>query len=132
VRQQLLVSQKNREMSDVQLQQTILSTTRGVKSAYWDLAYAVASLGVQRQSLELAQESLRNNKARVDIGTMAPIDIVEAEAEVAQREEAVLLAEAAVTRSEDALRALVFDPQTPDFWSMRLELTEQPTFQTQV
>jgi outer membrane protein TolC len=63
---------------------------------------------------------------------MAPIDIVEAEAEVAQREEAVLLAEAAVTRSEDALRALVFDPQTPDFWSMRLELTEQPTFQTQV
>ncbi len=131
VRQQLLVSRKNREISDVQLQQAVLTTTRSVKSAYWDLAYAVASLGVQRQSLELAQESLRNNRSRVEIGTMAPIDIVEAEAEVAQREEAVLLAEAAVTRAEDALRALVFDPTTPDFWTMRLELTDQPTFQAQ-
>ena len=130
VRQQLLVSRKTREISDVQLQQAVLSTTRNVKGAYWDLAYAVASLGVQRQSLELAQESLRNNRSRVEIGTMAPIDIVEAE--VAQREEAVLLAEAAVTRAEDALRALVFDPSTPDFWTMRLELTEQPTFQAQV
>ncbi len=131
VRQQLLVSRKNREISDVQLQQAVLTTTRNVKSAYWDLAYAVASLGVQRQSLELAQESLRNNRSRVEIGTMAPIDIVEAEAEVAQREEAVLLAEAAVTRTEDTLRALVFDPSTPDFWDMRLELTDEPTFQAQ-
>ncbi|HOC18618.1 MAG TPA: TolC family protein [Vicinamibacterales bacterium] len=131
VRQQLLVSRKNREISDVQLQQAVLTTTRNVKSAYWDLAYAINSLSVQRQSLELAQESLRNNRSRVEIGTMAPIDIVEAEAEVAQREEAVLLAEAAVTRAEDALRALVFDPTTPDFWSMRLELTDEPTFQDQ-
>jgi outer membrane protein TolC len=131
VRQQLLVSQKTREISDVQLQQAVITTTRAVKSAYWDLAYAVNSLGVQRQSLELAQESLRNNRSRVEIGTMAPIDIVEAEAEVAQREEAVLLAEAAVTRAEDALRALVFDPTTPDFWEMRIELTDQPTFQAQ-
>ncbi|MBP1634716.1 MAG: ttgC [Acidobacteria bacterium] len=131
-RQQLLVTQKNREISDVQLQETILSTVRDVKASYWDLAYAVASLRVQRQSLELAQESLKNNRSRVDIGTMAPIDIVEAEAEVAQREEAVILAEAAVTRAEDALRALVFDPATPDFWTMRLELTEQPAFAAQV
>ena len=43
---------------------------------------------MQRQSLELAQQSLKDNRARVEIGTMAPIDIVQAEAEVAQREEA--------------------------------------------
>ena len=40
--------------------------------------------GVQQQSLELAQESLRNTRARVEIGTTPPIDIVEAEAEVAR------------------------------------------------
>ena len=96
-RQQLLVTTKNREIADVSLRQTLATTTRTVRNAYWDLAYAVASLGVQQQSLDLAQESLRNTRARVEIGTTPPIDIVEAEAEVATRQEAVIVAEGAVS-----------------------------------
>ena len=79
---------------------------RTVRNAYWNLAYATASLGVQRQSLELAQESLRNTRSRVEIGTTPPIDIVEAESEVATREEAVIVAEAQIKTAEDTLRAL--------------------------
>ena len=75
-RQQVLVSRKNREISDVQLQQSIAVTTRNVKNAYWDLVFAINNLDVQRQSLQLAQQSFRDNRARVEIGTMAPIDIV--------------------------------------------------------
>ena len=56
-RQQVLVSRKNREISEVQLQQSIAITTRNVKNAYWDLVYANNNLAVQRQSLELAQRS---------------------------------------------------------------------------
>lgn len=129
IRQQLQVSLKNREISDIDLRQTIVGTTRSVRNAYWDLAYAIGSLEVQRQSLELARESLRNNRARVEIGTMAPIDIVEAEAEVAQREEAVILAEAQIQRAEDNLRALIYDPSMPDFWNIRIEPAEIPPFQ---
>jgi outer membrane protein TolC len=127
-RQQLLVSQKNREISDVQLQQSIALTARNVKNAYYDMMYAVGNLNVQRQSLELAEQSLKDNRARVEIGTMAPIDIVQAEAEVAQREEGVILAEAAISRAEDRLRALVFNPSSPDFWRLRIEPTEQVQF----
>ena len=127
-RQQILVSQKNREISDVQLQQSIALTARNVKNAYWDMMFAVGNLNVQRQSLELAQQSLKDNRARVEIGTMAPIDIVQAEAEVAQREEGVILAEAAISRAEDRLRALVFNPSAPDFWRLRIEPTEQVQF----
>ena len=129
VRQQLLVSQKNREIADVDLRQTVTTTTRAVRNAYWDLAYAIGSLQVQQQSLDLARESLRNNRARVEIGTMAPIDIVEAEAEVAQREESVILAEAQINRTEDALRALIYDPTMPDFWTVRIEPADLPAFQ---
>jgi len=60
---------------------------------------------------------------------MAPIDIVEAEAEVAQREESVILAEAAIARAEDVLRALIYDPASPDFWTTRIEPAETPPFQ---
>ncbi len=50
-RQQLLVSQKNREISDTQLQQSIAQTVRNVRNAYYDLMYAIGNLNVQRQSL---------------------------------------------------------------------------------
>lgn len=128
-RQQLLVSEKNREIADVTLRQSIAATTRAVRNAYWELAYAIASLGVQRQSLDLAQQSLRNTRARVEIGTTPPIDVVEAEAEVAQREEAVIVAEASIASAEDTLRALVYDPAMPDFWTIRLEPEGPPPFQ---
>jgi outer membrane protein TolC len=130
-RYQLMVSQKNREIADVDLQQTIALTVRNVKSAYWDYKYALASLDVARQSFDLARESLRNTRTRVEIGTLAPIDVIEAEAEVAQREEAVILAEASIGQTEDRLRSLVFDPNTPDFWNMRLELSDPVPFQVQ-
>jgi outer membrane protein TolC len=129
IRQQVLVGEKNREIADIGLSQTITATSRNVRNAYWDLSFAIATLEVQRQSLELAQESLRNNRSRVEIGTMAPIDIVEAEAEVAQREESVILAEAAIERAEDVLRALIYDPDMPGFWTTRIEPADAPAFQ---
>lgn len=128
-RQQVLVSRKNREISEVQLQQSVAATVRNVKNAYWDLVYTINNLAVQQQSLQLAQQSYRDNRARVEIGTMAPLDIVQAEAEVAQREEAVILAEAAIRRQEDQLRALISNPvDQPEFWNMRIEPSEQPAF----
>jgi outer membrane protein TolC len=129
IRQQVQVSEKNREIADVGLRQTLASTTRTVRNAYWNLAYAVASLAVQQQSLELAQESLRNTRSRVEIGTVPPIDIVAAQSEVAAREEAVIVAQANIATAEDTLRALVFDPAMPDFWNIRIEPTELPPFQ---
>lgn len=127
-RQQVLLSEKNREIADVTLRQAMAVTSRAVRHAYWDLVFAIASLGVQRQSLELARESLRNARARIEIGTIPPIDEVEAEAEVALREESVIVGEAQIGTTEDALRALVFDPASPDFWTLRIEPAEAPPF----
>ena len=125
-RQQVLLTLKNREIADVTVLQTVALTSRAVRHAYWDLAYAIASLGVQRQSLDLARESLRNTRARIEIGTTPPIDEVEAEAEVAQREEAVILGEALIATAEDVLRALVYDPAAADFWTLRIEPADLP------
>lgn len=131
VRQQVFAGRKNREIADVALDQAIASTTRQVKNAYWDYVYALNSLDVARQSLDLAQQSLRDTKTRVEIGTLAPIDVVQAESEVASREEAVITAEAAIGQTEDQLRTLIFDPQTQDFWQMNLKPTDMAPFQLQ-
>jgi outer membrane protein len=131
VRQQVYSGRKNREIADVQLSQAIASTTRQVKNAYWDYVYSLNSLDVARQSLDLAERSLRDTKTRVEIGTLAPIDVVQAESEVASREEAVITAEASIGQAEDSLRTLIFDPKTPDFWQLQLKPTDTAPFQLQ-
>ncbi len=125
-RQQLLIGQKEAEIVDVQLQESIAQTSRRVRSAYFDLVGALGQLEVARQSLQLAQEQFRNNQTRVEVGTMAPIDITEAEAEVASREENVIISEARIKTIEDNLRTLIMNPSQPDFWTARIVPAEQP------
>ena len=67
-----------------------------MRNAYFDLIGALEGYKVSLQSLQLAQESLKNNQTKVEVGTLAPIDIIEAEAEVASNEEAVINAEARI------------------------------------
>ena len=128
-RQAIAITRANREISDIQLRSTVVQTQRAVRNAYWELVGAQSLLDVQRQSLELAEESLRNNRRRVEIGTIAAIDIVEAELEVARNDEAVIIAEAQVDRAEDRLRTLIFDPDAPDFWAIRIEPSDSPVLQ---
>jgi outer membrane protein TolC len=128
-RQQLVISARNREISDVALRGTVTSTIRNVKNAYWDLKYAIANLEVQKQSLDLARQTLKDNRTRVEVGTMAPIDIVEAEAEVARNEENAIVAEANIKTAEDSLRTLIFDPATPQYWSVRIDPIDPPEVQ---
>jgi outer membrane protein len=125
-RTQYRVSRKQREITDVALQQTIIQTTRQTQIAYWELFYARANLQVAQQSLDLARQTLRDNRTRVEVGTMAPIDIVRAEAEVARNEETAILAAAQIDQAEDTLRRLILDPQSPDYWTTNLDLSDAP------
>ena len=131
IRQNVLSSKKVRELSDIQLDATITQTLRNVKNAYWDLSFAIDNLKAQQESLTLAQQSLRDNQKRVEIGTMAPIDIVQAQAEVASNEERVIVAEAAIKRAQDVLRTLVLDPTTPGFWTTTFQPIDTAPFSDQ-
>jgi outer membrane protein TolC len=130
-RQQLLVARKNEEIADLQLRQQLTATERVVRNAYYDLILANGQLTVAQQSLELARDLLRQNERRVEVGTMAQIDILEAQAEVSRVEESVIVAEAGIKSAEDFLRTLILNPNQPDYWSARLVPTEQPTLTAQ-
>ena len=131
IRQAVKTSQKSRDLSDIQLESVIVLTTRQVKNAYWDLSFAINNLKTQQESLALAQQSLKDNQKRVEIGTMAPIDIVQAQAEVASNEERVIVADAQIKHAQDVLRALILDPAQADFWTVSFEPTDAAPFQEQ-
>lgn len=127
LRTQLLTSQNNSQIADLQLQQRITQTSRAVRFAYYNLVGAISGLEVARESLRVAETSYKNNKTRVEVGALAPIDLVTAQAEVASNEEAVIIQEAAIESAQDQLRGLLMNPNQPNFWTARFVPSEQPS-----
>jgi outer membrane protein len=117
-------AERTRSIADIQLEQQMVVMRFRVQNAYLNLVGAIENLKVSQQNLEMARESLRNNKSRVEVGTQAPIIIIQAEAEVASNEENVIIGESQVSTAGDALRALIFDPARPDYWQVNIEPTD--------
>ena len=126
-RQQIATTQNNQVIADIGLREQVTVTSQAVRNAYFDLIGALEGQKVAIQSLQLAQEQLKSNRTKVEVGTLAPIDIIEAEAEVASNEEAVINAEARIKTIEDRLRYLILNPSQPDFWTTRIEPTDAPS-----
>ena len=131
LRTQVLQAENTEQIADIRLREELVSIERRARDAYFQLVGAIGQLDVARSSLELANESLRQNTRRVEIGAMARIDIIEAQAEVARVQEQVLVTEAEVRRLEDQLRVIILNPSQPDFWTVRLVPTERPVLTAQ-
>jgi outer membrane protein TolC len=127
-RQQLLVTKLNRDISESQLRSTITNTLADVRNAYWDYVYTVDVVEVARRSLELAQKLVADNRVRVDAGALAPIDIVEAEAEAASRQQELAQAEAAAQTAQLALKRLIVDGPGDPLWRTTITPTDRPVF----
>jgi outer membrane protein TolC len=106
-RRQIIVARNNMEISENQLKTVLLNTAYQVEEAYWNLVYSIENLRVMQQSLDLARDLLAKNKREVEVGTVAPIEVLSAEAEVAIREADILQAEAFVKNNEALLKALL-------------------------
>jgi outer membrane protein len=124
-RAQIRIAKKNREISDLQFRQTVVNTVANTKALYYNLLYAIDNLGAARKSLDLATKLLNENEIRVKVGTMAPLDIVQARSEVASREEGVIVAESGLYDAEDRLKQALF--VAVDTWNLRVIPTDKPT-----
>ena len=127
-RQQLRVTAINRDISETQLQAQITNTLSSVRNAYWDFVFAVQAVDVARQSLALAEKLVDDNKTRVEIGTMAPIDVVQAEAEAATRRQALTQAQGTMRTAELALKRLIVGGTDDPLWRATLEPVDRPGF----
>jgi outer membrane protein TolC len=125
-RQQLIVARRNHDNSELRLRESGVQTVAAVKRAYWALEASLANIGVQQRSLELAQELARQNKIRTDAGQIPPLDLVQAQVEVAQRRENLIQARTTAEDAEDRLRKLIMDPADLSFWALRLEPVDEP------
>jgi outer membrane protein TolC len=126
----LAQSRTNRAIADTRLQETVVRTTAAVKSAYWNLVSSRANVDARRASLVLAEELVRVNRAKVDVGQSPPIDLLSAQAEVASNQEQLIVAETSVRQAEDRLRLLIFDAARRDVWATGIEPVDSPPIGT--
>jgi outer membrane protein TolC len=125
-RWRILVSRNNVSASESTYRQQVLDTLAAAEKAYWNLNFALMDLKTKRGSLQLAKDFLEQNRIKVRVGTLAPIEITQAEAGVADREEAVILAENAVNTAEDAVRRIINVPKDSPVWSRPIRPSAVP------
>jgi HAE1 family hydrophobic/amphiphilic exporter-1 len=108
------------QISDTVLLENIARTSRDARLQYLNLIGAIEGRKVAQQNLDLARESLKGDRARVEVGLMAPVDIVGSEASVANGEDGLIVAEGQIASAMDQLRQFILDPARADYWTVQI------------
>jgi outer membrane protein TolC len=108
------IAKLNRNIADETFQQQVITSITAVGNAYWELAFARGNVDVALHQIELANKLYSDNKKQVDIGTLAPLEIVQAEAQVATANQALILAQTTLLQDQLTLLNLISkDPTSP-------------------
>ena len=124
----LLVARNRSEASRQEFERQLVVTVQDVIDAYWNLVGARQQLIVAEESLKLARELHERNRIQVEVGTMAPLELVQSEAAIAERDEGIITAQSAVGDAEDALRRLLNLPEG-ELWATEIRPATDPAIQ---
>jgi outer membrane protein len=124
-RRQIEVAKKNLSLTDSQFRQRAIEVITNVQRSYWDLVFALRNLQIQRDSLTDARSQLEHNRRMVAEGSLAPIDVVAAETQVANFEQAEFSALEDVNRTENNLKNMIAENRQSKLWSTSVIPTDQ-------
>ncbi|OHB99154.1 MAG: hypothetical protein A3G70_03665 [Planctomycetes bacterium RIFCSPLOWO2_12_FULL_39_13] len=125
----IYIARNNKKISLAQFKSTAIEVSNTVQEAYWSLVRAIEDLRVARKSLERAEDLLKKNKIQVNTGTLAPIEIIDAEAGVASRVEAIISAGNAVKDKGDELKRIMNLADNEIISEAEIIPTDKPDFQ---
>ena len=125
------VARINRDIADIDLRQTIANTVSSVQNAYWDLVHTTQTVAVQQQRLEWAETLVRENEARVEAGTLDPIQTVQARAEAAVLRQRLAEAQQHLATAELALKRLIVGGTDDAYWAATLNPVDSPQLDVQ-
>jgi len=120
----LLVARNNRKVSEDLLTLQVIATIVNVQNLYWDMAAFQENVRVAEQSLDVAKRLLHENTIKAQVGTMAPLDVVTAESEVAARERDLIVARTNLQLQETRLKNALSKKPDPELDSVRVVTTD--------
>ncbi|MBI4475186.1 MAG: TolC family protein [Acidobacteria bacterium] len=122
---QIRVARNNASLSEIDFEMQVINLVNQAQNLYWDLVSQREDIRVRNTSLQLAERTLADNKRKVEIGTMAPIDIVQAESEVAQRQEQMVTGSYLADQTQDRIKRLMTNLGDPALVLAKLDPVEQ-------
>ncbi|MGH9804924.1 MAG: TolC family protein [Candidatus Acidiferrales bacterium] len=121
------VAKNNKTISDQFFSQQVMDIVSGVKQSYWELIFALEDVKVKEQSLALAEKLYNDNKRQVEIGTLAPIEVVRAEAEVARTRQDLIVSRTNLLQQQTRLKDLIAkNPNDPLVALVEIEPVDHP------
>lgn len=130
-RNALETGQIQREITDIALLRQIEDIKNQVRTAYWALRQSIEAIEIQRRSLDLSRRNYDDNKVKVEVGTVAEIDLVQLESQIANGEQSLLATEIAWRNAEIAFKRLLVDSTEDDFFRSTINPTDLPTIEVQ-
>ena len=130
-RETIVITKLNQDISELQLQSTIINTLSNVRNAYWNYVYAVQSVDVAQRSVDLAEQLVKDNQTRVEVGTMARIDVVTAQSQAATARQNLAAAVGTKRTNELALKRLIVGGTQDALWNQTINPIDQPDFVSQ-
>jgi outer membrane protein TolC len=125
---QILIAQNNLTISKEDFRRQVITVTSRVQQAYWDLVFRRQDLEVQKQQLVLAQQLLDQIRKQVAVGTLAPLDVLQAETNIARNEERILVADNAMRAAEDRLKRVMSFSFTGERADIGIVPTDPPMY----
>ena len=102
---QIHIARNNREVSDLTFKLQVETTVAAVMELYWDLVSFNQAVQVGLDALAASQQLLENNRKQVEVGTLAQIEVVRADAEIASREQTLVVSQTRVLQQETILKS---------------------------
>src|SRR5438552_8904181 len=87
------IAKNDRRISDSAFRQQVETTVSQIQNIYWDLVNAYEDVKVKERSVTLAQKTLSDNQKQVQIGTLAPIEIVRAQSDLSTRQQDLIVSQ---------------------------------------
>lgn len=116
-RTEIRVRQRQERLSALQFEGRVIEVVSRVEQAYWDLVAARQGLQVNREFVELGRQQLELNQRLVKAGTLAPVELTAAEAELQRRLDTFYTSLGAVTELENALKAQIVGTRNDALWN---------------
>jgi outer membrane protein len=110
---EIRIAQNNKQISDTQFELQVIDLVTQAQKTYWDFVFTAEDTNVKQRSLDLAKQTQTDNETQVRIGTLAEIDVIQAKAEVAARNEQLVISTHTAVQIEDRIKKLVSNQADP-------------------
>ncbi len=120
------IANLNFEISQYEFKNQVMEILNRIEKSYWALYFQIKDYEAREKSLKAAEDLLREFKIRIDAGTLAPIEIYQAEAEVAERKQDLIVAADLVKDTEDSLKTSLNFYDKKEYWDVQIIPADDP------